>query len=69
MILGIIRGALSWRGKKIYLGRKNHGARKVIRTPRLRKKNISGKIKQGKKCKKEVDPEISRGARKLAQTP
>ena len=30
---------------------------------------MSGKTKQGKKCKKKVDPEISRGARKLAQTP
>ena len=28
------------------------------------KKYISGK-KQGKKCKKKMDPEISRGARKL----
>ena len=48
----------SWRAKlvrnkkKIYLGRKNRGARKVIRTPRLRKKSISGKTKQGKNVRK-----------------
>ena len=34
---GIIRGALRWSGKKKYLGRNNRGARKLIRTPRLRK--------------------------------
>ena len=39
--------------KKNILGTKIHGARKVILTPRLRKKNISGKTKQGKKCKKK----------------
>ena len=53
MSIRIIRGAFSWRGKKNKLGTKIHGARKVILTPRLRKKNISGKTKQGKKCKKK----------------
>ena len=63
MSLGIINGALSWLGKKIYLGKKNRGARKLTRTPRLRKKFISSK-----KNIKKVDPEISRGARKLVWT-
>ena len=33
------------------------------------KKYITGKKNQEKKCKKKVDPEISRGARKLPRIP
>ena len=42
----IIHGAVSWRGKKIYLGRKNYGARKVAQTPRLRKKKYKWQNKK-----------------------
>ena len=62
------RTQLAWNKKKIYLGIKNRGPRKLTRTPWLRKKMYKWQNKIGKKCKKKVDPEISRGTRNLART-
>ena len=44
--------------------KKNYGARKLIKTPQSWTKNRK-MFKLKKKCKKKIDPEISRGACKL----
>ena len=48
--------------------KKNCDARKLIKTPQSWKKNRK-MYKLKKKCKKKIDPEISRGTRKLLRIP